>query len=76
MSKQFDSLKHPRIDFASKIMHVSRQSLGVVVGFRSSSSINGSDETLGCESLPLSNVCLIKDGTLRFHHISHEQGAL
>ena len=44
--------------------------LGMAIAFGSSSSINGSDETLGCKSLPLSCVCLIKDGTFIFCHIA------
>ena len=47
--------------------------LGVTVGFGSSSSVNGSDEMLGCESLPLSHAHSIKDGALRFCHIAHEE---
>ena len=39
-------------------------------GFGSSSSINGSDETLGCKSLPLSRVYSIEDGMLRFYHVA------
>ena len=45
----------------------------MTVGFGSSSSINGSDELLGCESLPLSCVCLIEDGALRFCHVPREE---
>ena len=41
----------------------------------SSSSINGLDENLGCESLPLSRVRLIKDGALRFRHVMREEEA-
>ena len=44
--------------------------LGVAVGFGSSSSINGSDEMLGFESLSLSRVRLIEDGALRFCHVA------
>ena len=40
--------------------------LGVAVGFGSSSSMNGLDENLGCEFLPLSHVHPIKDGVLKF----------
>ena len=36
--------------------------LGVAIGFGSSSSMNGSNEMFGCESLSLSHVPLIKDG--------------
>ena len=45
----------------------------MVVGFGCSSSINGSDEILGCESLQLSRVHLIEDGVLIFCHIAHEE---
>ena len=48
----------------------------MIVGFGSSSSINGSDETLGCKSLPLSHVRSIKDGALKFYHVAHEEEAL
>ena len=47
----------------------------VAIGFGSSSSINGSDETLGCESLSLSRVCLIEDGALKFFHVTREEEA-
>ena len=43
------------------------------VGFGSSSSINSSDEMLGCESLPLSRVCSIHDERLRFFHVTREE---
>ena len=38
----------------------------MIVGFDSSSSINGLDKILGCESLPLSRVCLIGDEVSKF----------
>ena len=41
----------------------------------SSYSINGSDEMLGCESLPLSYVRSIEEGALRFCHIVREEEA-
>ena len=40
--------------------------LGVAIGFKVSSVINTSNETLGCELLQLIRVRLIKDGALRF----------
>ena len=46
--------------------------MGVAVGFGSSSSINGSDEMLGCKSLPLSHVRSIEDGALKFCHVACE----
>ena len=49
--------------------------LGVTVGFRSSSSINGLDETLICESLPLNRVHSIKNGALKFCHVVREEEA-
>ena len=49
--------------------------LSATVRFGYSSSINGSDETLGCESLPLSRVCPIKGGALKFCHIACEEEA-
>ena len=45
------------------------------VRFGSSPSINSSNEIFGYESLPLSSVCLIEDGTFRFFHIVREEGA-
>ena len=47
----------------------------MVVRFGSSSSINDSDETLRCELLPLSRVCLIEDGALKFFHVMLEEEA-
>ena len=47
--------------------------MGVVVGFDSSSSINSSDETLGCESLPLSCICSIGDEVPRFHYVACDE---
>ena len=76
MSKQFDSSNHLRIHFPSKKMHIKRQNLGVVVGFVSSSSINGLDEMLGCESLSLSHVCLIEDVVLRFCRVAPDEETL
>ena len=43
------------------------------VEFVSSSSINGLDETFGCELLPLSCVRSIEDRALRFWHVAHEE---
>ena len=40
--------------------------LSVAIVFGSLSSINGLDDTLGYESLPLIRVHLIEDGALRF----------
>ena len=42
----------------------------------SSSSINGSDEMFGCKLLPLSHVCLFKDGALRFRQVECEEETL
>ena len=47
----------------------------MAIGLGSSSSINVSDEMLGCESLTLSHVRLIKDGALRFCHVARENEA-
>ena len=47
----------------------------MTVGFGSSSSINGSDETLRYELLSLSHVCLIKHEELRFFHVVREEEA-
>ena len=49
--------------------------LGVTARCASSSSINGSDERLGLESLPLICVCLIKDGVFIFRHVVGEEEA-
>ena len=38
----------------------------MAIGFGSSSSTNGSDEMLGCESLPLSIIRLIQEERLDF----------
>ena len=46
------------------------------IRFGSLSSINDSDETLGCESLSLSHVCSIKDGVIRFCHVAREEASL
>ena len=48
----------------------------MVVGFGSSSSINGSDKMRGCESLSLNHVRSIKDGALKFFHLAREEEAL
>ena len=56
-------------------MCINRQNLGVAVGFGSSSLINGSNETLECELLLLSHVCLIEDGALRFCYVAREEEA-
>ena len=48
-------------------MHIYAK-LSVVVGFGSSSSINGSDKMLGYELLPLSRVRSIEDGAFIFCH--------
>ena len=49
--------------------------LGLAVGPGSSSSINGSDETLGCESLPLSHIRSMEDEALKFVHVAREEEA-
>ena len=45
----------------------------MAIGFDSSSSINNSDETLGCKSLPLSCVYLIEDEASKFLHVTCEE---
>ena len=47
----------------------------MAVGFGSSSSINGSNEILGCELFPLSHVRSIKDGAIKFSYVAHEEEA-
>ena len=73
MSKQFDYLKHPRMVYIIEEHAYIYAKLGVVIGFGSSSSTNGSNEKLGFESLQLSRVLSIEDGTLRFRHVSREK---
>ena len=48
----------------------------MTVRFGYSLSNNGLDETLRCESLPLSRVHLIKDGALGFFHVMREEEML
>ena len=45
----------------------------MAIGFGSLSSINDSNEMLGCELLPLSRVYSIEDGALRFCHVACEE---
>ena len=73
MSKQFDSLKHPRMVYIVKENAYIYLKLGVTIRFGVPSSINNFDEMLGCESLHLIHVYSIKDGTLRFRHIVREE---
>ena len=47
----------------------------MAIRFGFSSSINGLDEMLGCESLSLSLVRSIEDGVLRFCHVAREEEA-
>ena len=73
MSKHFDYLNHSIIAYIVKEYVYLQTDLSVTVGFGSISSINGSDEMPGCVSLPLSHVHSIKDGMLRFYHITREE---
>ena len=75
MSKKFDYSKHPRMIYIVEEHVYLYAKLAMTIGFGSSSSIQGSDETLGYQSLPLSHVCLIKDRALRFCHILREEEA-
>ena len=73
MPKQFDYSKNPKIFYIVE-EHVNLLAkLGVAVGFDSSSSINSSNEMLGCKLLPLSRVCLIGDEAPRFCHVACEE---
>ena len=45
----------------------------MIVGFGVPSSINGFDETLGCEFLYLSRVHSIEDQALRFRHVAQKE---
>ena len=49
--------------------------LGMTIGVGSSSSIDGSNEILECESLPLGHTHSIKDGALKFCHVTCEKEA-
>ena len=64
MSKQFNCLKHPRVLYVVEEHAYVYAKLGVTVRCDVSSSINGLDETLGGDSLPLSRICSIEDGAL------------
>ena len=75
MYKQFDRLKHPRMLYIVEEHTYLYPKVGMVIVFGSSSSINGSDETIGCELLPLSCVHSIKDGALTFCHVAREAEA-
>ena len=75
MSIQFDSLKHARMLYIVKEHVYLQAKLGKTIGFGSSSSVNGSNETFGCELLPLSHDHLIEDGALRFYHVAREEEA-
>ena len=75
MFKYLDYSKYPRIHFPSNNTRIIRKNLGVAIGFGYSSSINGSDETLGCKSFLLSRVPLIEDGAFRYRYVSCEQEA-
>ena len=48
----------------------------MIVGFGSSSSINDSNEMLGCEFLSLSHIRSIEDRVPRFCHVTREEEAL
>ena len=75
MSKLFDCLKHSTIFFPSKNKGINRLRLGVTVRFASLSLINDLDEMLGCKWSSLSPIHPIKEGALRFHHVTHEEEA-
>ena len=45
----------------------------MAIGLDSSSSINGSNEMLGCKLLPLNRVRLIGDQAPRFCHVACEE---
>ena len=73
MSKQFDSWNHLRMVYMIE-EHVNlKRNLGLAIRFGSLSSINGSHETLGCESLPLSHIRSIEDGALKFFRVMREK---
>ena len=58
---------------SSKNIRILRKNMDMTVRCASLSLINGSDETLWCESLSLSRVHLIEDGALKFFHVAHEE---
>ena len=72
MSRQFDYLKNSRMIYIVEEHLNLYAKLGVAVGFDSSSSINGSDEMLQCESLLLSRIRLIRDEAPRFRHVTYK----
>ena len=76
MSKWFDVFKHPRMLFIVE-EHINLYAkLGVAIRFGSSSSISGSDEMLGYESLPLSRIRSIEDGASKLCHVACEKELL
>ena len=76
MSRQFDYSKNQILIYIVEEHLNLLAKLGVTVGFDSSSSINVSDETLGCESLSLSCIYLIQDEMLILHHVVCEEESL
>ena len=75
MSKQFDSSKHPRMNFSVEAHVNFEEKFGRGRWIGTSSSINFLDEMLGCELLSLIHVRLIEDGALKFCHVAREEEA-
>ena len=73
VSRQFNYLTNPRMIYNVEEHLNLYGKLGVTVGSAFQSSINGSDEKLGFESLLLSRVCWIADGSSRSHHVIREE---
>ena len=73
VSRQSDYSKTSKNIFFVEEHSYKYANLGVTIGFSVSSLINGSNETLGYESLRLSRVLSIEDKLLRFCHITHEE---
>ena len=70
MSRQFNYMKTLRMIYIVKEHLNLWEKLSMVVGFDSLSSINGSNETLGYESLPLSRVHSIGDEAPTLCHVA------
>ena len=70
MSRQFDYAKNPRMIYNVKEHLNLLGKLGVTIGSRFNSSINGSNEIPCFESLQLSRVRWISDGPSRFSYVT------
>ena len=73
MCRQFDYSKNPQMIYIIEEHLNLLGKLGVTIGSRFNSSINGYDETQICKLLGLSCGRWIGDGLPRSHHISCEE---